>query len=78
MQTEGKMHTVTQKYYNVPCLDSRLSPFTPIHKPLDILKSSKKIECLSQTRLHAYMFSLPCCFAAVFCLPCVPNNCKPL
>lgn len=22
------------------------------------------------------MFSLPCCCAAVFCLPCVPNNCK--
>ena len=75
MQTEGK----TSRVWIADC---HLSATTAIHKPIIyiyiyILKSSTKIECLSQTRLDTYMFSLPCCCAAVFCLPCVPNNCKP-
>ena len=69
MQTEGK----TSRVWIAVTFQQ-----TPIHKSLDILKSSTKIECLSQTRLDTYMFSLPCCCAAVCCLPCVRNNCKPL
>ena len=69
MQTEGK----TSRVWIANC---HLSANTNIYKPLDMLKSSTKIECLSQTRLDSCMFSLPCCCAAVSVFRTIANSFK--
>jgi len=59
----------TSKCYNFSCLDSRLSPFSKYHKPLDLLSHKQRLNVFH--KLGSMPTSLACPVAVLSCFACL-------